>query len=205
MDKLRKEIKSVVKQHLHKKMGSGLMSAYQEESVMGSGYHTGYKKRIGSAKRHSRKHLRMGSAKRHSRKHSRMGSARHRSVSRHSRHLRMGSAHRRSVSRHSRHSRMGSARHRSVSRHSRVGSARLIGLPTPKLYKKVGGVRRHKSRKLHSVKMGSAHLRGARMNLYRKSRVGSAKYAGGKRHKKSSRHHSVKGMALRRKHSVRYM
>ena len=158
MDKLRKEIKSVVKQHLHKKMGSGLMSAYQEESVMGSGYHTGYKKRIGSAKRHSRKH-----------------------------------------------SRMGSARHRSVSRHSRVGSARLIGLPTPKLYKKVGGVRRHKSRKLHSVKMGSAHLRGARMNLYRKSRVGSAKYAGGKRHKKSSRHHSVKGMALRRKHSVRYM
>ena len=171
MDKLRKEIKSVVKQHLHKKMGSGLMSAYQEESVMGSGYHTGYKKRIGSAKRHSRKHLRMGSAKRHSRKHSRMGSA----------------------------------RHRSVSRHSRVGSARLIGLPTPKLYKKVGGVRRHKSRKLHSVKMGSAHLRGARMNLYRKSRVGSAKYAGGKRHKKSSRHHSVKGMALRRKHSVRYM
>ena len=169
MDKLRKEIKSVVKQHLHKKMGSGLMSAYQEEPVMGSGYHTGYKKRIGSARR-------------------------------------------RSVSRHSR---VGSARRRSVSRHSRVGSARLIGLPAPtarliglpapKLYKKVGGVRRQKSRKLHSVKMGSARLRGARMNLYRKSRVGSAKYAGGKRNKKSSRRQSAKGMALRRKHSVRYM
>ena len=159
MDKLRKEIKSVVKQHLHKKMGSGLMSAYQEEPVMGSGYHTGYKKRIGSARR-------------------------------------------RSVSRHSR---VGSARRRSVSRHLRMGSARLIGLPAPKLYKKVGGVRRQKSRKLHSVKMGSARLRGARMNLYRKSRVGSAKYAGGKRNKKSSRRQSAKGMALRRKHSVRYM
>ena len=159
MDKLRKEIKSVVKQHLHKKMGSGLMSTYQEQPAMGSGYHTGYKKRIGSARR-------------------------------------------RSVSRHSR---VGSARRRSVSRHSRMGSARLIGLPAPKLYKKVGGVRRQKSRKLHSVKMGSARLRGARMSLYRKSRVGSAKYAGGKKYKKSSRRQSVKGMALRRKHSVRYM
>jgi hypothetical protein len=86
-----------------------------------------------------------------------------------------------------------------------MGSARLIGLPAPKLYKKVGGVRRQKSRKLHSVKMGSARLRGARMSLYRKSRVGSAKYAGGKKYKKSSRRQSVKGMALRRKHSVRYM
>jgi hypothetical protein len=86
-----------------------------------------------------------------------------------------------------------------------MGSARLIGLPAPKLYKKVGGVRRQKSRKLHSVKMGSARLRGARMNLYRKSRVGSAKYAGGKKYKKSSRRQSVTGMALRRKQSVRYM